>query len=127
MPFFTLLQLLVDADHPAPEVHTVPGDAQGFRLADAGEQDHFQKNAVFLVLLGHLQQQRDLVVRQRFDLVSFDPGQDHARAGIAADISAYHRHGHGLAQNAVGVLNRLRRDSRLSPSSGLICVLIMAR
>ena len=50
----TLLQLLVDANHAAPEIYAVPGDTHGFRLADAGQEDHLQQNAVFLILLRHL-------------------------------------------------------------------------
>ena len=106
----TLLQLLVDTNHAAPEIHAVPGDAHGFRLADAGQEDHLQQDAVFLILLGHLQKQRDLIVCQRLDLMLFHTGKDRAHTGIGSDKAIDNCDTHRLAQYTVRIFDGLRRN-----------------
>lgn len=90
------IELLVDQDAAAFEVHAVPHQAEELTFPQAGKHEDDDHDPVTAVLDG-CQQAVHLLVGQRLDLFLEDAGRDAVVSGVDADIVQADR----LLQNAV--------------------------
>lgn len=101
------LELLVDQNDTGVEIHAVPGEPEGFRLPQAGEQNHPEHGPVDIVGLGEPDKLLDLSVRQRLDLRFVHAGESGFCAEVFLDKIDLHRLLHGSPKDDVDILHTL--------------------